>query len=586
MTDYSKMIKIALYGALIVVALLLWNAWQREYGTQAPQQTQASRTVTQANISSNVPTSTNTAASSPTSNVPSIPSSMQASSTHTSVTDATSNSTLSADRLIHVKTDVLNVVIDKLGGNIVAVGLPKYPETLGTPNQAFKLLNDQKPHYYVAESGLTGTQGPDTPKGQVTYTSAQNNYTLAEGQNELTIKLSWRNAEGLTVDKEYIFKRDRYAVTLQYQIHNQTANAWQGHLYTQLLRTEPKKSSSFLHYALFTGAAISSPDKHYDKLSFSNLASSPVNQTVTGGWAAMVQHYFLGAWIPNANQAYHYYSSGNDGVYKVGMIGPVLSVQSGATASTSATLYTGPAIAKRLDTVAPHLSMTIDYGWLWFISVFLFWVMKHVHDLLGNWGWSIIFVTFLIKLAFYWLSAKSYRSMAHMRRLQPKMSQLRERFGDDRQGFSKAMMELYRKEKCNPLSGCLPILVQIPFFIAFYYMIIESVELRQAPFMFWIHDLSAPDPYFILPVLMGLTMFLQQRLNPPAPDPMQQKVMMFLPIVFTFFFLYFPAGLVLYWITNNLLSITQQWFIIKRVNKTESAQEAKKRHYKPTKKKS
>lgn len=537
--------KLFAYAGLIIIAWFLWNLWQREHVIQ--------------------PTlPTNAVVSSPSSGtVPAIPSHAA------NPTPLATQPLPDPNRFVSVKTNTLEAKIDKQGGSLVDVKLLTYRQELKEP-QPFQLLNNTPENFYVAQSGLTGEQGPDTPQGQAFYQSAQSNYVLQPDQEALKVELTWENAQGLHVTKEYLFKADSYAINLNYRIQNTGLQTQTVYPYAQLQRKEPPSNTSFLHYGLFTGAAISTPQNHYQKLSFSDLGASPVNQTADKGWIAMLQHYFLSAWVPPAGSSYHYYSGKTaDNLFTVGVIGSALTIAPQQTATTGFEFYSGPAIADYLDKLAPHLSLTIDYGWLWFISAGLFWVMTHLHQLLGNWGISIILLTLLIKLAFFQLSAKSYHSMAHMRRLQPKMQQLKERFGEDRQKLSQAMMALYREEKVNPLSGCLPILIQIPFFIGLYYMIIESVELRHAPFFLWIQDLSAADPFYILPLIMGGLMFLQQRLNPPAPDPVQQKVMMFLPVIFTVFFLNFPSGLVLYWITNTALSILQQWFITRQVAKAK-----------------
>lgn len=548
--DYKK---IALYAALVVIGLFLWNKWQFEH----PAAVTPVATISNATVANN-----------DNSAVPSVP---QANATTATKTAPTANTT-SPGKLIWVQTDVLKTAIDLNGGTMAQAYLPQYPAEQYSPN-SFQLFNNDPDALYLAQSGLTGKNGPDTQQGQVTYRAAQSSYTLADGQKQLNVDLTYSKG-GVDFTKRFTFTRNNYAVQVSYLINNHSAQPWQGNMYLQLVHHGmPPAHYSFLQGASmlsnYTGAAISSPSNHYEKLSFSDMTKQNYSATNNQGWAAIIQHYFLGAWVPDPQQDYHYFTRADDDIYTVGMVGPAVTVAPGKQVTTTAQLYVGPAIADNLNQVAPHLNLTIDYGWLWFISILLFWVLKHVNDFIGNWGWSIIVVTILIKACFYHLSAKSYRSMAHMRRLQPKMEQLRERFADDKAALSKAMMDLYKKEKCNPLGGCLPMLVQIPFFIAFYYMISASVELRQAPFMLWIHDLSVPDPYFILPLIMGATMFLQQRLNPPAPDPMQQKIMMFLPVVFTFIFLNFPAGLVLYWITNNAVSIAQQWWITRQVMKQE-----------------
>ena len=316
----------------------------------------------------------------------------------------------------------------------------------------------------------------------------------------------------------------------------------------------------------YTGGAISSPEKRYEKITFDAMTEQPLSRDVQGGWVAMIQHYFVSAWVPGQQESNHLYTKAlPDERFIIGLVEPTVQVPPGATGTLDAELYMGPKDQTRLEQIATGLDLTVDYGWLWFIAQPLFWLLKWFHHLVGNWGVAIILVTLLIKLAFYKLSATSYRSMANMRRMAPKMQDLKQRYAGDREKLNHAMMELYKKEKINPLGGCLPIVVQIPVFIALYWMLLESVELRQAPFFLWIHDLSVMDPYYVLPLLMGVSMFIQQRLNPAPPDPIQAKVMMALPFVFTVFFAFFPAGLVLYWFVNNLISIAQQWFITRRI---------------------
>jgi YidC/Oxa1 family membrane protein insertase len=334
----------------------------------------------------------------------------------------------------------------------------------------------------------------------------------------------------------------------------------------------PTQQSGFMNLATYFGAAISSPEKRFQKISFKDMQNNKLNQTITGGWAAMIQHYFVSAWVPDKTYAMQYFTNiTHDNLYTVGMISPKINVNPNESIHIPAKFYAGPAIANDLEAAAPGLKLTIDYGWFWFISDLIFWMMQHIYDVIGNWGWAIVIVTIIIKLAFYKLSAKSYRSMSAMKKLQPKLNSLKERFADDKQKFTQATLELYKKEKVNPMSGCLPILIQIPVFIGLYWVLIESVQFRQAPWILWIHDLSVKDPYYVLPVLMGLSMFLQQRLNPPPPDPMQAKVMMFMPVIFTVLFINFPAGLMLYWFVNNTLSFLQQWFIMRSMEKAEKS---------------
>jgi YidC/Oxa1 family membrane protein insertase len=351
---------------------------------------------------------------------------------------------------------------------------------------------------------------------------------------------------------------------------NQSSQPWEGNLYTQLMRTDspPPNNSGFMNLATYFGAAVSTPQKPFEKITFKEMNQKSLDQTVEGGWAAMIQHYFISAWIPEKSVTSTYYTKVlPNGLHAIGMIGKPVTAAPGTTVTSGATLYVGPSLGDQLEQAAPHLKLTIDYGWFWFISDIIFWMMQHIYDVVGNWGWSIVIVTIIIKLLFYQLSNNSYRSMSGLKKLQPRIELLKERYKDDKQKLTQATMELYKEAKVNPMSGCLPILIQIPVFIALYWVLVESVQLRQAPFIFWIHDLSQHDPYYILPVMMGISMFLQQRLNPPPPDPMQAKIMMLMPVLFTFLFANFPAGLMLYWFVNNTLSFLQQWHIMHRVEK-------------------
>jgi YidC/Oxa1 family membrane protein insertase len=546
--------RLLLLAALFLVAFMLWNAWENDYARKPTPPTVATTAT-----ASSVPAIAQTALANATATPPSTP--------PTAATKTATNT--AAAHLIHVQTDTLSVTIDVQGGNIVAANLLKYPQQVDqTPSQPFQLLNNDPATLYVAQSGLISKAGPDTPKGQAIYTTAQSSYTLAPDQKQLLVNLKWKSPNGVMVNKQFIFKRGDYQIGMSYQISNNSKTAWTGQLYTQLQRKKIKPQSHLMFgINPYMGAAISSPNKPYQKLSFDKLAEQNLSMQIQGGWLAMQEHYFLSAWIPDAAQNFNYYSQVSDGdVYTIGALSPALNVQPGETVTSSVKLYTGPEILDTLKTVAPNLDLTVDYGILWFISIAILWLMKHIYSIVGNWGWSIVLVTVLIKLAFYHLSAKSYRSMAMMRKLQPRMQALRERYADDKQKMTQATMELYRNEKINPLGGCLPIIVQIPVFIALYFVLLESVELRQAPFILWIHDLSLHDPYYVLPVLMGISMFIQQKLNPPPPDPTQAKMMMFLPVFFTFLFSSFPAGLVLYWLVNNTVSILQQWYIMKKID--------------------
>lgn len=546
-----EIIRIGLYAALVAVGLFLYQAWEKDH----PPVTAASAAPTQTAVNANryVPTPGTTTATT-------------AAAQPAATGDLTPPS--SAGALVTVKTDVMTLTLDTQGGDVVGSNLPQYPETLGS-STPFTLLTNDPATRYIAESGLLGQDGPDTSDAQAIYKVDDTSYTLAPGENTLTVNMTWTK-RNVTVVKSFVFTRGSYAVKVHYDIINQSSAAWQGNLYTQLVRTNtpPVNHSGMMNLATYFGAAISSEQKPYEKISFKQMQEKNVDVSIQNGWAAMIQHYFISAWIPPKNAVSNYYSRvSSNGLYTIGMIGSPLNVAPGQKASFEATLYTGPALSNQLSATAPGLQLTIDYGWLWFISVIIFWMMQHIYDVIGNWGWSIVLVTVIIKAMFYGLSAKSYRSMSLMKRLQPKMEALKQKFGSDRQKLTQATLELYREEKVNPMSGCLPILIQIPVFIALYWVLVESVQLRQAPFIFWIHDLSAKDPYYVLPVLMGISMFIQQRLNPPAPDPMQAKIMMLMPVVFTVLFANFPSGLMLYWFVNNTLSFLQQWHILRKIEK-------------------
>jgi len=475
--------------------------------------------------------------------------------------------------LIQVATDTLNVTINPIGGDIVSLSLPKYPARKDRPDLPFQLLEQSSNRLYVAQSGLTGRQGPDSSKGRAQYSSEQSSYSLSDDQSTLVVDLKTSNA-GVNFIKRYTFTRDTYLVEVDYLIDNQSSEAWSGSAFGQLKRDDAgdPSSSTATGMATFLGAAYWSADSSYSKMKMGDLDDEKLNEKVNGGWIAWLQHYFVSAWVPDADTQ-HTFSTLKDsqGNYIVRFTSPSVSVAPGEQTTIESQFYAGPKIQDDLKAISPGLDLTIDYGFLWWIAQPLFVVLSFIHSFVGNWGWSIILLTCLIKLIFFPLSATSYRSMANMRRVAPKLQALREQHGDDRQKMSQGMMELYKKEKINPLGGCLPILVQMPVFISLYWVLMESVEIRQAEWLGWITDLSLKDPFFILPIIMGATMFFQQQLNPTPPDPMQAKVMKMLPIVFTFFFLWFPAGLVLYWVVNNCLSIAQQWYITRQIEKGAAA---------------
>lgn len=478
----------------------------------------------------------------------------------------TESKDLSQFPIVQIKTDVLDLGISLEQGQIIDASLLKFSQNFEKNSKSFQLFTSDEHHQYFANASFVTMKNGQAENIPVTYSTDKMSYTLESSQKELKVVLNGQGETGIHIRKTYTFKPGSYVIDVNYQIQNDTPETLKTYLNQQISWKNPiVPESSMFQIGSFTGASYGQPGQHrYKKVNFDQIKKQNLDADANGGWVAMQQHYFLTAWIPTQNVMNRLYSQYTDNRYIIGAVSEPYTLAPQQSREIQSQLYVGPEDTAVLKTLAPGLDLTVDYGWLWFLSDALFKFMKTIYGLLGNWGWSIVLITILIKLCFYKLSASSYRSMANMRRLQPKLEQLKHRFGDDKAKFSQATMELYRQEKVNPLGGCLPILVQIPVFIALYWVLVESVELRHAPFVFWIKDLSAPDPLHILPLLMGLTMFLQQKLNPTPPDPMQAKAMMFMPIFFTILFWAFPAGLVLYWIVNNTLSIIQQWWIMRQ----------------------
>lgn len=474
--------------------------------------------------------------------------------------------------LVSVKTDVLNVQIDLVGGTIVRAELPKYPRSLEQQDVPFVLLENSNATTYVAQSGLLGKDGIDK-NGMVVF---QSEYQVKSNPEQTQVVLSMENAK-VKVDKIFTFYAGKYLIDVAYDIHNKSDQPWQGVFYAQLKRDGSKDPSAGSQMGMqsYLGMALTTPDTRYEKVTFDDLDDLSEKQQIyksktQGGWAALLQHYFLSAWIADPKEVHTFNGRKVGANYLFGYYDKPVLIPAGQNAQIKAQLYIGPKIQNELGRIAEHLDLTVDYGWLWWIAKPIFWLMSQIQAVVGNWGLTIILLTLIIKLLFFPLSAASYRSMANMRKFAPKMQEIKERYGDNREKVSQEMMALYRKEKINPLGGCLPILIQMPVFIALYWVLMESVELRQSPFIFWIHDLSIKDPYFILPLLMGLSMFFQMKLNPTPPDPMQARIMQFMPVIFTVFFLWFPSGLVLYWLVNNILSIAQQYVITKRIENSDT----------------
>ncbi|SFR65320.1 YidC/Oxa1 family membrane protein insertase [Marinobacter daqiaonensis] len=473
------------------------------------------------------------------------------------------------DRLITVRTDVLELKIDRAGGDIVEAALLNYDRTLDS-EEPLKLLQKGNKRTYFLESGMIGRDGFDR-RGQGNlprYQTDSRRFELRENQDTLDVDLTFTTDNGVNVTKRYSLSRDSYEIDVKYLIDNQSDSTWQGNFTGKIIRDEtpdPTAQNS-MGIKAFLGLVISTPEDPYEKYDFSDLDDTRINQPVTDGWLAFLQHYFISAWIPSRGETHQFQTTTRgSNLHVMGFVSPATTAEPGETAEAGARVYLGPKIIERLEGIAPNLDRTVDFGWLFFLSLPLFMIMDWFHGLVGNWGVAIILLTVLVKAVFFKLSATSYRSMARMRAVAPQLTRLKELYGDDRQRMSQEMMALYKKEKINPLGGCLPILVQMPVFIALYWVLFESVQLRHAPFMLWIQDLSQMDPYFILPILMGASMMLQMHLNPTPPDPMQAKIMKLMPIIFTVFFLWFPAGLVLYWLTNNILSIAQQWYITHKI---------------------
>lgn len=472
-----------------------------------------------------------------------------------------------SSNFITVKTDVYNIKIDLYGGDIVFLELLKYPISKCKNSSGFILFDISDIRNYFAQSGLLSESGPDTKLGSVKFSCNMDTFTMTNSDN-LIVDLIYET-NNIKFIKRYSFKENNYLIDIEYIVNNYSKECYYGYMYGRLKQTEKILNDNILMMTArsYSGGAVYTPDKHYKKLSFSDIESGKFfEQQIFGGWIGIVEHYFLSAWIPSSKNE-HVYCSEKYGDKTYGLIyinKKPLIVEPGNSNSIKSTLFAGPEVVETLNNIADGLSLTVDYGILWPIAKPIFWLLKTSYSFSKNWGFAIIMTTLFIKLLFYQLSASSYKSMGKMRRLQPRINLLKESCGDDKTKFGKAVMDLYKQEKVNPLGGCLPILVQIPVFISLYYVLLESVELRQAEFIFWIKDLSASDPFYFLPILMGISMFIQQKLSPTPLDAMQAKMMLIMPFMFCFLCFNFPSGLVLYWVVNNILSIFQQLFIVKK----------------------
>lgn len=468
--------------------------------------------------------------------------------------------------LIKVTTPQLYVEINPVGGDIETVSLIDHTLDQETGDPLPLLLN-RPGNVYIAQSGLIGPNGTDGAGARPTFNSEAREYTLSG--DSLSVDLTFEQTSGVTIIKRFTFTEGEHTIDVNYLVDNQASTEWRGYFYGQIKRdTSAPLIDNDGAMQPFLGMATTKQDENFVKRDFEDLSETKYSANVNGGWVAMVQHYFISAWVPTTAGTNRFYGEPMaNGFFRLGFTSDQQIIAAGESASFGATFYAGPKDQEKLSELGEYLDLTVDYGWLWWIAKPLFAALDLFHDLLGNWGFAIIALTILIKGLFYYPSAISYRSMATMRKFTPRIQEIRERYSDDRQQQQKAMMELYKQEKINPMAGCLPILLQMPVFIALYWMLAESVELRHAPFVLWIQDLSVKDPYFVLPVAMGVVMFLQQRLNPTPPDPMQAKIMQFMPIIFTFFFMFFPAGLVLYWLFNSLISMLQQIYVYRGIEK-------------------
>jgi YidC/Oxa1 family membrane protein insertase len=493
--------------------------------------------------------------------------------------------TLQQGERIVVKTDVATAVIDTIGGDLREWVLIKQANDHDSA-QTFTLLADNgKPHLYVAQTGLISNQQSGLPTHKTPFVAEKHAYELTPAQNQLSVRLTAPEVDGIKVSKIYTFHRGSYLIDVRYDIQNTAATPITLSAYYRLLRDGKEPPGTTRFASTFYGAALYTEEGKFQKNTYEDIEKGKASYPTTtqNGWIGMLQHYFATAWIltptgkPNvcaagaANACRFEMKRLTDGLYSVGAIVDLPEIAAGATKTVEVPLFAGPEETRIIDAIAPGFDLVKDYGWFTVISKPIFWVLDHIHALVGNWGWAIVILTVLIKALFFPLSAASYRSMAKMRTLGPRMQALKERHNDDKVKFQQAVMTMYKEEKVNPLGGCLPMLVQIPVFIALYWALLASVELRHAPWIFWIKDLSQQDPYYVLPVLMAVSMFLQTYLSPPPPDPMQAKMMKIMPIVFSVMFFFFPAGLVLYWVVNNILSIAQQWYITRSIERENHA---------------
>jgi YidC/Oxa1 family membrane protein insertase len=551
MMDTQRLVALFVF---IFSGFLLWEAWQKQ---QLPPRAPASATRSQTNGTGAIPAPT----ASPQSGAPAAPS---------GAAQAPPAGAVQRGERVQVTTDRIVAEIDTIGGDLRRLVLSEHRAVAGE-DKRLALFQDDGAPFYVAQTGLIGK---DLPNHNTRYRAETNNVALGAGQESVSVRLVSEGDGPLQATKTYTFHRGSYLVDVAYALKNTSAGPIAPLAYFQFLRdgTPPPGDPRFI--STFTGPAIYTEQKKFQKVAFADIDKGKQEYPTKSndGWLAMVQHYFVAAWLPkNGGEREFFARKVDDKHYAAGVIVPVGEVAAGAQKTLTVSLYAGPQEGEKLGKIAPGLDLTIDYGWLTVIAYPLYWVLAQIHKVVGNWGVAIIVLTVLIKLIFFPLSAASYKSMARMKVLAPKLQKLKEQYGENREKMNQAMMELYKTEKVNPLGGCLPIAIQIPVFIALYWVLLASVELRHAPFFGWIKDLSTPDPWYVLPLIMGATMLWQTKLNPTPPDPVQAKVMMIMPIAFSIFFFFFPAGLVLYWTVNNVLSIAQQWQINRMAEKNAAA---------------
>jgi YidC/Oxa1 family membrane protein insertase len=543
---------------------MMWVEWQKDYGPQQPAR--PAQTSAQPSVAQDTPDVP------PVAEAPAESADLPAPVQPGQPTPAPTEKAAVSRQLITVRTDVLEVQIDTLGGTVVSSTLLDYPVKLDEPDRLVQLLHEAGSQAFIAQSGLLSRQ--DAPNHTSRYQPRQTEYEIGPEAGELRVPLNWRSNSGVEVTKTFVFRPGEYEIDVLHRVENRSEEAWGGNRYDQLQRsiTGDEDSGGFTNperYSFF-GIGFYNPEDKFEKIGFDDVADEPYKKVTSNGWLAMIQHYFFAAWLPPVEEQATYstqvVTSDGQPRYIARAVSPGRQAGPGEATEFSSRLYLGPKIQDNLPGIAPGLEYTVNYGIFTVFSKPLFWLLSKIHGFVGNWGWAIVLLTVLIKAAFFKLTEAQYRSTARMRKLQPRIEQLKERYGDDRQRMSQAMMELYKKEKVNPLGGCLPILVQIPIFIALYWVLLESVELRQAPFILWIENLSVRDPYFILPALNAVFMFATQRLTPMVGmDPLQQKMMTMMPLVFSIMFAFFPAGLVLYWATNAGLSLAQQYYITRKI---------------------